>query len=70
MRSTKGSAKYMTVDDGEKLYLYATDIVARQERESRSYISRPPETAKPLTKKEALRLATTLINFATREGNR
>jgi len=66
MRSTKGSAKYMTVDDGDKLYLYAADIEARARLNDHSLYSLA-ETAKPLTKKEALRLAATLINFATRD---
>jgi hypothetical protein len=63
---SKAHHKYMTVDDGEHLYLYATDIRERLEADKGSYFSLPKESARPLTKSECLRLARILLVHATR----
>lgn len=62
--ATKQS-KYMVVETGGKLYLYAADL-KEQERVDEVSLYSHPQTAKPMTKAEAVRLAAHLLNWATR----
>jgi len=64
MSTTKRHAAWMTVESDDKMYLYASDIQARKRLDEQRLYYAPKELAKPLTKREALRLASALLRWA------
>lgn len=56
--------KWTVVQTGDKLYLYASDLEAREKLMRMSRYTRPNEPARPMSKSDCLRLARTLLDFA------
>lgn len=55
-------SKWMLVDTGGKLYLYAESLEDRERLNRASRYTSPDETARPLSKADCVNLAAALLN--------